>query len=291
MFLVFSIVLTGTSLCVALWLLLQPAVYRPPGANGLQRPLLLRLTWPWVQAMCPVCAPFVPWRTRSRLAHALRLAALDALLSPTELIALQIVVFFGSGGLAAGVVYLGWASSLMEAGIWGALAGACCASVPRLALRSRAGQRQNTMLRELPFMLDMTTLCVEAGLNLHGALLRAAQYGPEGPLRQELQYTLAEIRAGTPRMAALDHLAARTELAAMSSLVSALKQADQTGSALGPILRSQADQRRSEQFLRAEELAMKAPVKMLFPLVTCIFPCTFLVIGFPVALTLVHSTW
>lgn len=92
-------------------------------------------------------------------------------------------------------------------------------------------------------------------------------------------------------MEALDNLAARTGLIAMASLVSALKQADQTGSSLGPILRAQADQRRSEQFLRAEELAMKAPVKMLFPLVTCIFPCTFLVIGFPVVLKLVEGAW
>jgi len=167
---------------------------------------------------------------------------------------------------------------------WTMLFGGVSAWLPRHTILTMGRRRQRQMLRELPFFLDMTTLCVEAGLNLQGALQRAAQYGPPGPLSKELQHTLADIRAGTPRIEAFSRLAERTDLRPIASLVAALAQAELTGSSLGPLLRSQSDQRRSEQFLRAEEQALKAPVKMLFPMVVCIFPCTFLVIGFPIAI-------
>ena len=81
----------------------------------------------------------------------------------------------------------------------------------------------------------------------------------------------------------------RLRFAPISSFVSALIQGEKTGSSLGPILRAQGEQRRQERFLRAEKLAMEAPVKMLGPLILCIFPCTFIVIGFPIAMKFLHS--
>ena len=72
--------------------------------------------------------------------------------------------------------------------------------------------------------------------------------------------------------------------------MTALSQADQLGMSLGPLLRAQSEQRRNERFLRAEKLALEAPVKMLFPMVFCIFPCTFLIIGFPVAVKLFDAS-
>ncbi|HLR78245.1 MAG TPA: type II secretion system F family protein [Burkholderiaceae bacterium] len=291
MFLAISVLLTGTSLCLFLWFVLQPATKQASAADHHTRHIMLNLVWPWVRAVRPLCEPFIPWRSRKRLDARLRLAALDAAWVPAELVALQALTFLVCTGMAALLLYAGWSLPWPQALLWGSLAGGLGAWLPGVTISGMGKQRQRQMLRELPFLLDMTTLCVEAGLNLHGALQRAAEYGPAGPLRQELRYTLAEIRAGTPRTDALRSLAERTGLPAMASLVSALRQADQTGSSLGPILRSQADQRRSEQFLRAEELAMKAPVKMLFPLVVFIFPCTFLIIGFPVAVNLIHGAW
>src|SRR5690606_38066942 len=122
--------------------------------------------------------------------------------------------------------------------------------------------------------------------NLQGALQQAAQHGPPGPLRQELRHALADMRAGMPRLEALRYWSNRTGLAAVQQLVTALGQADQLGMSLGPLLRAQSEQRRTERFLRAERLALEAPVKMLFPMVFCIFPCTFLIIGFPIAIKL-----
>src|SRR3546814_4107774 len=112
----------------------------------------------------------------------------------------------------------------------------------------------------------MTAFGVEAGLKLNGAGAQAAKHSPAGHLRQELRYMLADMRTGVSRRDALADLVRRTELPAVQHLATALAQADQLGMSLGPLLRSQSEQRRAERFLRAEKLAMEAPVKMLFPL-------------------------
>lgn len=291
MFLIISLILTGLSLCILIWLVSQPAVHRPFAAGVHGSHLLLHMVWPWVAAFKPLCEPFISWRTRAQLTHRMRLAALDPVWEPAHILALQVVIF-----LVCCVMTGIGARTLMRAPwghvvFWAACVSAVCAWLPRRTITTIGQRRQRQMLRELPFLLDMTTLCVEAGLNLQGALQRAAQYGPPGPLRNELQHTLADMRAGVGRIDALVKLAERTDLNAMASLVAALKQADQIGSSLGPLLRAQSDQRRSERFLRAEELALKAPVKMLFPMVVCIFPCTFLIIGFPVAIKVFNGAW
>lgn len=289
--LLISIFLSGISLCAFLWAVMRPAASRPFAAGIYSNHVLLHLMWPWVVAFKPLCEPFVTWRMRARLDHQLRLAALAPVWTPADLLALQAVVFMFSGitfvlGLRA------WAGiSTGSALFWGIAAAALIGMLPRRQIVAMGARRQYQMSRELPFLLDMTTLCVEAGLSLHEALQRAVRYGPAGPLQQELQHTITEIRAGTPRMTALQKLAVRTDLDTIASLVAALQQADQSGSSLGPLLRSQSEQRRSEQFLRAEELALKAPVKMLFPMVLCIFPCTFLIIGFPVAMKVFNGAW
>ncbi len=273
MFLIISIVLTGVSLCIFIWIASRPAVLRPFAAGVHGSHVLLHAVWPWVAAFKPLCEPFVSWRTRAQLTHQMRLAALDPAWDPADLLSLQVVIFIVCCATTVTslrvLAVLPWEHALF----WAFLVSVACAWMPRRTIIRMGQRRQQQMLRELPFLLDMTTLCVEAGLNLQGALQRAARYGPPGPLRHELQHTLADIRAGTPRIDA------------------ALKQADQIGSSLGPLLRSQSDQRRSEQFLRAEELALKAPVKMLFPMVMCIFPCTFLIIGFPVAIKVFNGAW
>lgn len=291
MFLNISLILTALSLCIFVWIVSRPAVHRPFAAGGHGSHVLLHLVWPWVAAFKPLCEPFISWRMRAQLAHQMRLAALDSAWKPADFVALQMVIFISCWTVmifgARTLIVLPWTYAVF----WTLFISVACAWLPRRVIRNMGQQRQRQMLRELPFLLDMTTLCVEAGLNLQGALQRAAHYGPSGPLRDELQHTLADIRAGVPRIDALVKLADRTDLNAMASLVAVLKQADQIGSSLGPLLRAQSDQRRSERFLRAEELALKAPVKMLFPMVICIFPCTFLIIGFPVAIKVFNGAW
>jgi tight adherence protein C len=280
-----SCLAAGLSLYLLVWVSTRPALkYQRRGRDYAQHPLLA-LVWPWVLAFAPVCAPFMSWRRRQALTRHIQRAGLDRPWQPEHIVALQCICLI----IPAALPLLIFPMLRLEVpgGAWlPTLAGAAGLHWPRYWLHRCGRLRQQHMLREFPFVLDMTTLCVEAGLNLQGALQQAAQHGPEGPLRAELRHALADMRAGMSRAQALNDLAERTDLPAVRSLVTALAQADQLGMNLGPLLRAQSEQRRSERFLRAEKLALEAPVKMLFPMVFCIFPCTFLIIGFPVAMKL-----
>jgi tight adherence protein C len=108
-------------------------------------------------------------------------------------------------------------------------------------------------------------------------------------MRDEFQRVMRDIRAGKGRAASMREMAERLDESAVSNFVTAVIQAEVMGMNLGPVLRAQADQRRSERFLRAEKLAMEAPVKMLLPLIGFIFPCTFIVLFFPIAMKFMNS--
>lgn len=281
---------SGVSLYSLVWVLGRPAIIHKKRPAVSMRRLLLTLSWPWVVALVPLTKPFLPWRTRQLLQRGISVAGLDdEELLPEHVFAMQSLLFMLTA-LVFMVVYRLYMDMASARSAFLAVSVALLVMWwPRLWLRDLGAKRQRQMLRELPFLLDMTTLCVEAGLNLSGALQQAASHGPDGPLRDELRRSLNDMRAGVQRMTALGQLANRTGLPALSSLVTSLAQADQLGMSLGPLLRSQSEQRRSERFLRAEKLALEAPVKMLFPMVLCIFPCTFLIIGFPIMVKLLGS--
>jgi tight adherence protein C len=156
---------------------------------------------------------------------------------------------------------------------------------PWVVVSGRAQRRRDEVERALPDVLDLITVSVEAGLALEAALTRVAQHG-RGPLNQELRRTLSEIGLGRRRREALHALAERTGVAPVRSLVNAMNQAERSGMQLGPVLRAQAEQLRQRRRQRAEEAAMKAPLKMLFPLVAFIFPTMFVVLMGPAAIDL-----
>lgn len=160
---------------------------------------------------------------------------------------------------------------------------------PNLWLKEITTKRNTQILKALPFFVDLLTLSIEAGLNLSGSLQAAVERSRPGPLVTEIDRVLRDIRGGKPRMDALRDFSDRLHFTPITSFVSALIQGEKTGSSLSQILRAQSDQRRIERFLRAEKLAMEAPVKMLGPLILCIFPCTFIVLGFPIAMKFLAS--
>ncbi len=160
---------------------------------------------------------------------------------------------------------------------------------PAIWLRDLLAKRRSELLKSLPFYLDIITLCVEAGLNMQGAMVQAVEKGPRGVLRDEVQRVLRDIRAGKNRADAMRAMSDRLNEPNVTSFTTAVIQAELMGMNLGPVLRAQADQRRTERFLRAEKLAMEAPVKMLFPLIAFIFPCTFIVLFFPIAMKFMHE--
>lgn len=160
---------------------------------------------------------------------------------------------------------------------------------PDMWLKETKIKRNNAISKNMPFFLDMITLSIESGLNLNGAIKQAVQKGPAGVVRTEFEKVLRDIKTGISRSDAIRKMGQRIDDQSIKSLTSSIIQAEKMGMNLGPILRAQAEQRRVERFLKAEKMAMKAPVKLLFPLVVFIFPCTFIVIGFPVYVMMMEA--
>lgn len=159
---------------------------------------------------------------------------------------------------------------------------------PGAIVSGRATRRRDAITRELPDMVDLLTVSIEAGLALEAALSRVSERG-DGPLAVEIRRTLSEISLGRPRREALRSLSERTDAPAIGALVNSLNHADQSGMELGPVLRAQADQVRMKRRQKAEETAMKAPTKMLFPLIVFIFPSIFVVLLGPAAISFMET--
>lgn len=153
---------------------------------------------------------------------------------------------------------------------------------PDVWLRDTIKIRHNRIEKEFPFFLDLQVLAMRAGLNFTSAISQAVDRLPTGPVREEFSRLMRDIRTGRSRKEALRALSDRVGMVSIANYVAAVNQAEETGGELAQILMRQAEQRRSERFIRAEELANKAPVKMLFPIVAFLFPMIFIIIGFEV---------
>lgn len=250
-------------------------------------PRLWRVAGVLTAAIARVVDPLLPALLRSAAARLLRHAGLDSVLDPADLVAGCLFAAIGLGALGAfGAASARAGESAVLAASAGALLGAW---LPLSWAIDRRAARHRAIARALPFYLDVITLSVESGAHLNGALQHAVLKGPAGPLQDELGRVLRDVRTGRARADALRAMADRVELPSMASWVAALIAAERNGASLGPILRAQAEQRRQERFQRAEELAMKAPVKMLAPLLLCFFPCTFVLLFFPVVVRLIEE--
>jgi tight adherence protein C len=194
-----------------------------------------------------------------------------------RLLALKLVA--GGGLLAGGLV---WAS---VSGSANALLAALCAGMvgylgPDVVLSRMAATRQLAITNALPDSLDQLTICVEAGLGFDAAMARTSASG-NGPLADEMARLLQDVRVGVPRAEALDAMLARTDVPELRQFVHAVIQAETYGVPVSRVLRSQAAEQREKRRFRAEERAMKLPVKVIFPLVFCILPVLFIVVISP----------
>ena len=152
-------------------------------------------------------------------------------------------------------------------------------------VRRKAAARRTDVLCALPTALDLITVCMEAGLSFDSGLAKVVEK-TRGTLSDEFGRVLHEMQIGKSRRDALRDMAKRVDVRDVSSFVAAIVQADQMGMSLGPVMRAQAEDVRLRRRQRAEEAAMKAPVKMLFPLIACILPSTILVVLGPGLVTL-----
>ena len=186
------------------------------------------------------------------------------------------ILGFLLGFLLMGVPILGLLFAVVGAGI-GYMA-------PEFWLGRRIRSRSFEMVLQLPDCLDLLTISVEAGLGFDAALSKVVEK-MEGPLVDQFRQALAEVRMGRPRREALRDVAARADAQPVSNFIGAIVQAEQLGVPIAKVLQIQSNQLRIERRQRAEEAAAKAPVKMLFPMVGCIFPTIFIVILGPAIIT------
>jgi tight adherence protein C len=210
-------------------------------------------------------------------------AGLGRKISPTTFLAFKSALALG--GLAVGALFGGAAAGpggVLFAAI--ALAGIGFIA-PDFVVSGKARSRKDRIRAELPDALDLMAVSVEAGMGFDGAISKLTEH-MHGPLADEFALTLGEIRIGESRQDALKKLSDRTNTPELASFVRSIIQADQLGISLGRILRVQATDSRLKRQAAAEEKAMKAPIKMLFPTVLFIFPAMFLVILGPAFLNL-----
>jgi tight adherence protein C len=254
----------------------------PQADRNFQDPLSfgLRMLWPLVNLATFVIAPRLPPHKLEVTYKQLQAAGQDFVLSPEQ--------FYGLRATSAALVALfllvsvqllnlpGLPPYLFAVGV-GALFGWW---FPMLWLTERRNKRRRQVIKDLPVYLDFITMAVEAGLNITGGIEQATHKGPSGPMAQEFTRLLRDIRSGLPRAEALRRMADRMDMSQISGFTGTLIQADRVGASLGATLRAQASQRREERFLRAEKLALEAPVKMMLPLVLFFFPLIFLVLGY-----------
>ena len=246
-----------------------------------EQPFRDRVLEPAVDRLSKLVLRVHPKTSVDGVRNRLLAAGLGRTISPTAFLAVKAAV--GIGGLLVGMIL-----GAVVGGI-GLLLGVALGGVgflaPDFVVGSRARKRRELIRAQLPDALDLLAVSVEAGLGFDGAISKLTDH-MDGPLTDEFGLTLNEIRIGESRQDALKKLSVRCDTPEVSGFSRAIIQADQLGISLGRILRVQATDSRLRRQAAAEEKAMKAPIKMLFPTVLFIFPAMFLVILGPAFLNL-----
>ncbi len=254
--------------------------------DELQQPFLARVVRPALAAAGGALVRLTPREILQKNELKLIHAGSPANLNAGNLIMLQLlagVLFLGGGVTLAVFFSMGGARAILTALLVAALGYA----LPALTLNAKIKKRQSLIQKELPDMLDLLLVSVEAGLSFDMSLKRVAEQ-KTGILSDEISRMLEEIRLGKIREEALRSLVRRTGVSDLSTVVSAIIQSERLGTNLARTLRVQAGAIRQKRRQRVEQAAMQAPIKMLFPMVFLIFPALFVVLLGPTAIKLME---
>lgn len=206
-------------------------------------------------------------------------------LTPAEYSVIQTLFKLMCPGLAVSFSILFAPDVILLASVGGVIAGIL---IPSYYLKAKITNRMATIQKQLPDVLDLLTVAVEAGLGFDAACDKVVEK-MAGPIPEEFSLTLRHMRMGQARRDAFKSMADRLDQPDLNSFISAIIQADQLGVSIGQVLRIQSDQLRQKRRQRAEEEAAKAPVKMMIPLVLFIFPNVGIVIGCPAIFQIIEE--
>jgi tight adherence protein C len=229
----------------------------------------------------------MPDRKEARIELKLLQAGKPLNMSPADFRILQISLLLGLPSIFcvyANILHLGFAG-VVGFGILGLL---LASFLPHFYINMKIKKRSKQGLRELPDVLDLLTVSLEAGLGFDAALNKIVSK-KDGVLTQEFQRCLEEIRLGKTRREALIGVRERLALEDMRVLISSILQAEKLGIGMAQVMRVQSNEVREQRKQRAEESAMKAPIKMLFPLVLFIFPSLFIVLLGPALIQFIQT--
>lgn len=240
----------------------------------------LKLLWPFIQIIANFFVVFLPYEVLENTEKKITHSGVSYLLTAEQFIALRIISAMIAPLFALFIMFC--LKNFQP--IWLVITPLLGFMLPNIWLSDVRKKRDNAVIRTLPVYLDFITMCVEGGLNLQGALGQAMEKASPGPLRNEFAVVLRDLRSGLSRADSLRRMAERLDIQEITSFVSSIVQAEKMGASLASVLRVQSEQRRSERFQRAEKQAMEAPVKLVFPLVVFIFPITFIILLFPIAM-------
>lgn len=238
-------------------------------------PWTRRVLRPMLRRLYGIGRRLTPAHHMERLQQLLIVAGQPGGLTVTDFLGLRFLV-----AITAAVVvflYAGAMLSLAQALLMAVGAFVVGLYLPNFWLRRRARARQAAIARQLPDILDMLSICVDAGLGFESALQKVTTYW-NNELATELQRVISETRLGVRRIDALHHLVERTAVPEVASFVAVLVQADRLGMSIRDVLHAQSLQMRIYRRLRLEEEARKLPLKLLFPLIFFIFPAMFAVV-------------
>ncbi len=244
-----------------------------------------RVVWPALRGLTRRIRRMTPVGWVDGLERNVTLAGLERTWPAEKVLVVNIVT--GAVGVGLGLYQLSLGITLQFV-IVALLTGWIGVFAPSTILTRRARVRQEQIQRELADAMDQITMGVEAGLGFEGALMRVAE-GGKGPLAAEFTRMLKEMHIGVTRSTALRNLAARTDVPDLDAFVIAVTQAEQYGLPIAQVLRVQASEMRVKRRQRAEEQAMKLPLKLIFPLGFCIFPALFIVLVGPGALRIYRA--
>ena len=254
----------------------------------LQKSSLERLIFPFAGKVVSSITRLTPLDLYGRTNRLIELAGNPPSLTAERIVAFKII--FGIVGLVVGILvapllpFTGLVASVVAVGLF-ALTGY---TIPSAGLAARASKRQKEIRKAMPDTIDLLTISVEAGLGFDAALAQVVKNVP-GPLSEEIARMLQEMQIGVTRAEALRHLNDRTDVPELDGFVLSMIQADKYGVGVAKVLRAQSTELRQKRRQRAEEVAQKVPLKLLFPMIFLVLPALFIVILGPGAINVFET--